>query len=266
VNPYAGFAWDPVNLRDPTGEKIVFRGFVSQEDTVDRVLGAWALISGLSLRVCRSSGCEYGSVQANYGAFHSNFGFLGSRLAREILIDAINDPDTIAIDNYRGSPNVELAETLRPGGSLDRETGEITLPDTAFRPGRASVPNLSSYNFEAGRIALDISDFGDQRGDSSDIDFSFGVGFVLLHELMHRAGLADIGESESCPGLGSVVPVINRIRAQLGLPTRENYCVEKLEEHDGRYDKFLRFSTGRLLIDSEGAAEDRRHNATEDLP
>jgi hypothetical protein len=125
----------------------------------------------------------------------------GSETARSVLRRAAGSRLVFVIEDHSGSPSVNF-------GQIDEGMNYEDLR----RPGRVTIH----------RVRLDFSDFAEMQA-SRAVRASFDVGFTLLHELLHGLGYEDTTE----PGeVGGCEEVVNRARAELGLPLRDHYLGE----------------------------------------
>ncbi len=127
----------------------------------------------------------------------------GAHNARKVLLQALRSGKQFVLENHSSSAFVNF-------GQLDEGTNY-----TDDRTGMA----LEIY-----RVRLDFADF-DKLQATPAVRASFDEGFTFLHELLHGLGLKDthipneIGECET---------VVNRMRAELGLPLRDQYLADLL--------------------------------------
>ena len=151
----------------------------------------------------------------------------GSRSARGMLLKALRSRKQFVLENHSSSASVSF-------GQLDEGTNY-----TDDRIGLA----LEIY-----RVRLDFTDF-DKMSASSAVRESFDEGFTLLHELLHGLGLRDthipneIGECET---------VVNKMRAELGLPLRDQYLADLL--HVTPIIKTIRLRFREQTLDRQGTA------------
>lgn len=127
----------------------------------------------------------------------------GARSARRVLLQALRSGKQFVIENHSSSPSVNF-------GQLDEGTNY--------------ADDRTGLALEIYRVRLDFADFGRMTA-SAEVKDSFDEGFTLLHELLHGLGLTDthipneIGECET---------VVNQMRAELGLPLRDQYLADLL--------------------------------------
>jgi hypothetical protein len=240
-------AWDPINLRDPSGRRIRV-GTLGDRDRLQLVLELRS-ITGLDLDVCSvdeayHSHCVPGDLIIR-GPENESSAPRYSRLGQSILVDAINDPSIIDVEANSGS-----------------EVGFGEHPVTLNAPGaRARSPRRTEYNFSTGTISLDFFDFPRQSGPP-DVLSAHSVGLTFFHELLHHVVIGSRRDTDSIFGLqyetlsdttgpndplGSVEPIVNRIRRQLGLPERKAYR-EVTGDKEGQ--RCLIFSTGRVCYET----------------
>ena len=123
----------------------------------------------------------------------------GSAIARELLAAAIDGPDSFALESANYSPQVAFAQI------------EAILDYTDGANQRATE----------WVIRIDFADFAQLRGDAAVLK-AFSPGTNMLHELIHA--ILKLPDPER-PGdrLGPCERHLNLIRAELGLPSRQNY-------------------------------------------
>jgi hypothetical protein len=86
-------------------------------------------------------------------------------------------------------------------------------------------------------IRLDFKDFRDMEAPQA-VRQTFDEGFTLLHELLHGLGYKDAYNKS---GVGPCEQIVNRVRAELGLPLREQYLAEAIPITDQFTTLRLRF-------------------------
>ncbi len=122
----------------------------------------------------------------------------GSALARKVWLMARQSGFRFVIEDHSGSPDVNF-------GQLDEGTNYFDV--------------RRNLKLEIWRVRLDFLDFT-QMQTTPEVRESFDPGFTLLHELLHGLGYKDT----RVPGeLGECEQLVNRIRAELGLPQRLQY-------------------------------------------
>lgn len=125
-------------------------------------------------------------------------GATGSPTARRLLQRAVNAGFVFLIEDHSGSEAVNFGQ-LDEGTRYERWGTGVCF--TIFR------------------LRLDFADFRAIKA-GPQVRASFDAGFTLLHELLHGFGYHDTSE----PGaVGQCEEIINRIRAELGLPLRDQY-------------------------------------------
>ncbi len=250
ANMYAGFANDPINHRDPTGTRIRLAQVREDSDRI-RLLVELGVITGLDVDVCSINeaykfGCVPGDLMLR-GPESDKTTERFSPLARNILLDAIEDPDAIDVVPTNGT-------SVRFGNH----------PHSIEAEGERAEHRHSQYNFAFGTAEIDFLDFAQQRG-SEDILRSDNVGFTFLHELLHHAVVKTSKDSTSISGLqgevlgdesdpdvvrpGPVEDVLNVARDQLHLPRRLDYFVRPSEEEGQKGVYCLQFATGKMCFD-----------------
>lgn len=122
----------------------------------------------------------------------------GSATAFRILREAALSRALFLVEDHSDSPDIHF-------GQLD----EGLIYENIHTKSR----------FTVWRLRLDFADF--QRMEASpQVRQTFDVGFTMLHELLHGAGLRDPAKRGE---IGPCETIINRARAELGLPQRERY-------------------------------------------
>ena len=147
-----------------------------------------ALLSGLNLKVDRNGTVHYEKLNASGG----------SAIARELLMRAINGPDSFIVESTDYSSQVAFAQIE---SILDYKNGNVRATEWVIR--------------------IDFADFAHLRGDTPVLK-AFSPGTNLLHELIHA--VLNLPDPEGPrDGLGLCERYLNHIRAELGLPLRKNY-------------------------------------------
>ncbi|HTG93006.1 MAG TPA: hypothetical protein VL866_10490 [Pyrinomonadaceae bacterium] len=146
--------------------------------------------SGLDLKVDHNGSIHYE---------HELPELAGSAIARELLATAIGGPDSFTVESANHSPQIAFAQIESILDYTDRENQRAT----------------------EWVIRIDFADFAQLRGDTAVLK-TFSPGTNLLHELIHAIlKLPDpAGPSDR---LGPCERYLNLIRAELGLPLRQNY-------------------------------------------
>jgi hypothetical protein len=149
-----------------------------------------AFLSGLDLKVDLNGSIHYDHKLPALG---------GSAIARELLATAIDGPDSFAVESANHSQQVAFAQI------------ESILDYTNGANQRASE----------WVIRIDFADFAQLRGDT-DVLKTFSPGTNMLHELIHA--ILKLPDPEGASDrLGPCERYLNLIRANLGLPLRQNY-------------------------------------------
>ena len=123
----------------------------------------------------------------------------GSEIARNLLAAAIDSKDSFALENSDHSATIAFAQL--ESTLVYRDSTNVARQDWSIR--------------------IDFADFKELRGDEAAIR-SFGLGMNVLHELVH----AILGYPDPVTAndeLGQCERHLNLIRAELGLPLRQNY-------------------------------------------
>jgi len=127
----------------------------------------------------------------------------GSMTARQILASSLNSGFVFNIEDHSDSPSVNF-------GQLDE--------------GLRHEDAITGLRLTVWRVRLDFDDFGKMQA-SREVRASFDVGFTTLHELLHGLGYKDATKVDE---LGACEEKLNRSRAELGLPTRDQYFGDTL--------------------------------------
>jgi hypothetical protein len=123
----------------------------------------------------------------------------GSEIARNLLAAAIDSKDSFALENSDHSATITFAQL--ESTLVYRDSTNVARQDWSIR--------------------IDFADFKELRGDEAAIR-SFGPGMNVLHELVH----AILGYPDPVTAndeLGQCERHLNLIRAELGMPLRQNY-------------------------------------------
>lgn len=155
----------------------------------------------------------------------------GSAAARQVLQRAIESGFVFLIEDHTGSPEVTF-------GQLD----EGTHYEDEHAKRRLLI----------WRLRLDFDDFRNMEAPRR-VRESFSIGFAFLHELLHGLGHRDALSLEE---VGECEEVINKVRLELSLPTRDQYFASQLRitgnyftyrlkfrDHLRRKDEYLFFMT-----------------------
>src|SRR5262247_2560908 len=127
----------------------------------------------------------------------------GSAAARRILSSALSSGSVFIIEDHSGSPSVNF-------GQLDEG---LRFEDV-----------MTGLRLDVWRVRLDFDDFREMEA-SREVRNSFDAGFTTLHELLHGLGCKD---ATSVDELGECEETLNRARAELGLPLRDQYFGDEL--------------------------------------
>lgn len=125
----------------------------------------------------------------------------GSSIARQILTEVLRSGSVFIIEDHSKSGSVDF-------GQLDE--------GTVYEDGERRCMIW--------RVRVDFDDFR-QIQAPTEVRASFDEGFLLLHEMLHGLGLKDttqVGEIGECESL------LNRVRAELKLPLRDDYFGQAL--------------------------------------
>jgi hypothetical protein len=127
----------------------------------------------------------------------------GSATARWMLSCTLKSGSVFIIEDHSGSPSVNFGQLDEGLSYEDAKTG---------------------FRLTIWRVRLDFDDFREMQAPREVRD-SFDAGFTTLHELSHGLGYKDatkVGE------LGECEETLNRARAELGLPLRDQYFGDEL--------------------------------------
>jgi hypothetical protein len=127
----------------------------------------------------------------------------GSATARRILSCSLGSGSVFIIEDHSGSPSVNFGQ-MNEG---------LRYEDT-----------MTGLRLLVWRVRLDFDDFREMEA-SREVRDSFDAGFTALHELLHGLGYKD---ASSVDELGECEETLNRARAELGLPLRDQYFGDEL--------------------------------------
>jgi hypothetical protein len=149
-----------------------------------------AFLSGLDLKVDLTGNIHYDHKLPVLG---------GSAIARELLATAIDGSDSFTVESANHSTQVAFAQIESILVYTDGEN-----------------PRLNEWV-----IRIDFADFAQLRGDTAALK-AFSPGTNMLHELIHA--ILKLPDPEGPDDrLGRCERYLNLIRAELGLPLRQNY-------------------------------------------
>jgi hypothetical protein len=123
----------------------------------------------------------------------------GSAIARELLVKAIDNSDSFAVESANRSAEVAFAQIE-----------STTTYSDGINPRRNEWV-----------IRIDFTDFAQLRGEANAIK-AFNPGMNMMHELTHAILKLPDPEGPNDP-LGQCERHLNLMRAELGLPLRQNY-------------------------------------------
>ena len=147
----------------------------------------------------------------------------GSVAARGILSCALSAGSVFIIEDHSGSPSVNF-------GQLDEG---LRFEDV-----------MTGLRLDVWRVRLDFDDFREMEA-SREVRNSFDAGFTTLHELLHGLGCKD---ATSVDELGECEETLNRARAELGLPLRDQYFGDELRLARQFVTVRLRFRSDRARV------------------
>ena len=123
----------------------------------------------------------------------------GSVTARALIIAAVGSQDSFILENRDHSPIIAFAQIAETDDYVD----------------------AAGHRHGGWQLRIDFSDFTNLRGDNASLA-SFDPAISMLHELAH--GVLKLRDPISPEDqLGDCERHINRMRAELGLPERQNY-------------------------------------------
>ena len=149
-----------------------------------------AFLSGLDLKVDLNGFIDYANKVPPLN---------GSAVARELLVAAIDGPESFAVESANHSPQVAFAQIE---SILDYTDG-------------------ANHRANEWVIRIDFADFAQLRGEAAVLK-AFSPGTNMLHELIHAILKLPDPEGPN-DRLGRCERYLNLIRAELGLPLRQNY-------------------------------------------
>jgi len=127
----------------------------------------------------------------------------GSATARRILSCSLRSGSVFIIEDHSGSPSVNFGQ---------------------LNEGLRYEDAMTGLRLAVWRVRLDFDDFHEMQA-SREVRDSFDAGFTTLHELAHGLGYKD---AMSVGELGECEETLNRARAELGLPLRDQYFGDEL--------------------------------------
>ncbi len=128
----------------------------------------------------------------------------GSVIARQILSCALSSGYAFVIEDHSDSPSVNF-------GQLDE--------------GLRYEDSITGLHLLIWRVRLDFNDFREMEAPR-EVRASFDAGFTTLHELLHGLGYRDAAAIDE---LGECEERLNRARAELNLPLRDQYFGDTLQ-------------------------------------
>ena len=147
-------------------------------------------LSGLHLKIDEDGTIHYDREAPAVG---------GSAVARELLVKAIDSSDSFSIESANDSKQIAFAQI------------ESTI---SYRNG--TNPPQTEWV-----IRIDFADYAHLRGDAATIK-AFNPGMNVMHELSHA--ILKLPDPEGPDdSLGQCERYLNLMRAELGLPLRQNY-------------------------------------------
>src|SRR5262245_36723066 len=152
----------------------------------------------------------------------------GSATARRILSCALGSGSVFIIEDHSGSPSVNFGQ---------------------LNEGLRYEDAITGLRLAVWRVRLDFDDFREMQA-SREVRDSFDVGFTTLHELSHGLGYKDATGGDE---LGECEETLNRARAELGLPLRDQYFGYELRMSRLFVSIRLRFRNDKALVGARAA-------------
>ena len=152
----------------------------------------------------------------------------GSAAARRMLSHSLVSGFVFIIEDHSGSPSVNFGQLNEGLRYEDAVTG---------------------LRLVVWRVRLDFDDFRQMQA-SREVRDSFDVGFTTLHELLHGLGYKD---AVSFDDLGECEETLNRARAELGLPLRDQYFGDELRMARQFVSVRLRFRSDEARVPAGSA-------------
>jgi len=121
----------------------------------------------------------------------------GSAEARQILVSALWSVAGFIIEDYSGTGSVNFGQAAAEQVYDDR----------------------GGKGLQIWRLRLDFDDFLEMAAPPK-VRAAFDEGFTFFHELLHGLGYKDAADAHD---LGECEEIVNRLRGELGLPSREQY-------------------------------------------
>jgi hypothetical protein len=164
--------------------------------------------------------------------------------------------DFMAIDGGSGSARKVLLQALRCGKQfvIEDHSSSATVNFGQLDEGTNYADDRSGMALEIYRVRLDFSDFSKMHAAPAVME-SFDEGFTLFHELLHGLGLKD---THVINEIGECETVVNRMRAELGLPLRDQYLAESLRMTN--IAKIIRLRFKQQILDRQGIARWKTHH------
>ncbi|MCI0388934.1 MAG: hypothetical protein MOB07_09255 [Acidobacteria bacterium] len=147
----------------------------------------------------------------------------GSATARQILSCALSSGFVFIIEDHSDSPSVNFGQ---------------------LNEGLRYEDAITGVRLMVWRVRLDFDDFREMQA-SREVQASFDAGFTTLHELLHGLGYKD---ATSVDELGECEERLNRARAELGLPLRDQYFGDTLRLAQHFVSVRLRFRSDKPRI------------------
>lgn len=157
----------------------------------------------------------------------------GSFWARQMLMKSLRCGKQFVLENHSASASVNFGQLDEGTNYGDERTGLM---------------------LEIHRVRLDFVDF-DKMSAPPAVMESFDVGFIFLHELLHGLGLKDTKIPNE---IGDCETVVNEMRAELGLPLRDQYLADLLRLTP--FIKTIRLRFKSQTINRQGIARWKTHH------
>jgi hypothetical protein len=147
----------------------------------------------------------------------------GSETARRILSCSLGSGSVFIIEDHSGSPSVNFGQ---------------------MNEGLRYEDVIAGLRLTVWRVRLDFDDFREMEA-SREVRDSFDAGFTTLHELLHGLGYKD---ASSVDELGECEETLNRARAELRLPLRDQYFGDELRMARQFVSVRLRFRSDKARV------------------
>ena len=157
----------------------------------------------------------------------------GSATARQILSCALSSGSVFIIEDHSGSTSVNFGQ---------------------LNEGLRYEDAITGLRLAVWRVRLDFYDFREMQA-SREVRDSFDAGFTTLHEILHGLGYKDAATVDE---LGECEETLNRARAELNLPLRDQYFGDTMQLAQRFVSVRLRFRSNEPRVPA-GSARSRTH-------